>query len=66
MKVVINGKNTELAEPITVAELLSRHELHPSRVAVEINREILPKKSYQSVQVNSGDQIEIVTFVGGG
>ena len=66
MDVVVNGKKVEFREPITVAELLAQHHLHPTRVAVELNREILPRKEYSSAQIKSGDQIEIVTFVGGG
>lgn len=66
MDVVINGKPTHLTEAVTITDLLRRHDLHPTRVAIEINREILPRKFYDSRYLKSGDQIEIVTFVGGG
>jgi thiamine biosynthesis protein ThiS len=37
-----------------------------SRLAVEINREILPKDRYRDREIHDGDEIEVVQFVGGG
>ncbi len=50
----------------TVAELLTHLELDTKIVVVERNKEILQKEDHQDTSVFDGDQIEIVTFVGGG
>lgn len=61
----INGENIQ-ADGMTVFEYLNNHGYDLKRVAVELNGEILPKKSYESTIFAGGDQVEIVTFVGGG
>jgi len=63
----INGKQVEVPESIkTVAELLTHLGLDTKIVVVERNTDILTKEDHQSASVFDGDQIEIVTFVGGG
>lgn len=66
MKITLNGEPTELADACSIAELLDRLQIGRERVAVEVNREIIPKSSYDSHSLMDGDQIEIVHFVGGG
>jgi sulfur carrier protein len=65
MQVTINGKSTELATTVTVAELL-RHMDIEGKVAVEINREILPRSQFSQYQLCNGDVLEIVHAIGGG
>ena len=50
--------------PLT--ELLERLKMRRGRVAVEINREIVPKANYDAAIVRAGDLVEIINFVGGG
>lgn len=50
----------------TVAGLLSQLQLQPGNVAVERNREIVPRAQYGQTALADGDRLEIVTFVGGG
>jgi sulfur carrier protein len=66
MRVIINGKHETVQEGTTVATLLDRLSLAPVRVAVEINEDIVPRKTFAETAVQEGDRIEIVTFVGGG
>jgi len=66
MKITINGKPEAADDGTTVATLLERLELAPIRVAVEINEDLVPRKTFDQRVVVEGDQIEIVTFVGGG
>lgn len=66
MQAVINGKSQPLDEGTTVAGLLARLDLAPIRVAVEINEDLVPRKSFAETTIRPGDRIEIVTFVGGG
>jgi sulfur carrier protein len=63
--VKVNGQVTELPEGCTVAALVARLEQR-GRVAVERNRDIVPRASWPTAQLSDGDQVEIVTFVGGG
>jgi len=66
MRITLNGKPETIDDRSTVADLLERLELAPVRVAVEINEEIVPRKTFGEAQIHDGDLIEIVTFVGGG
>jgi thiamine biosynthesis protein ThiS len=61
----VNGEDVEVAAN-TVAALLAELSLAPRKIAVERNLEIVPKSRYDSTQLNAGDRIEIVQFVGGG
>jgi len=66
MLITINGKEETTDDGTTVAELLGRLELAPVRVAVEINEDLVPRRTFEERIVQDGDRIEIVTFVGGG
>lgn len=66
MKVSVNGQSQELANPMTVADLLSRFNLHNERVAVECNGQIVPREEYANHALADGDVVEVVRFVGGG
>jgi sulfur carrier protein len=65
MKIIINGES-RTTEPMSVLQLLEDLTIDPRRVAVELNREILPKADYGATSLNDGDELEIVHFVGGG
>lgn len=65
MQITVNGEGAT-TEAATVAALLESLGIDLRRVAVELNREILPKGEYQATRLNDGDQLEIVHFVGGG
>lgn len=62
----LNGERHEVAEATSVAALLAANGYAQRRVAVEINREIVPKSRHEERRVNDGDQIEIVHALGGG
>ena len=64
-RVLVNGKERETGTA-TVALLLEELGLHQTRVAVERNGQIVPRDRYAETPVASGDQLEIVQFVGGG
>lgn len=65
MTVKVNGQDRDLMDGTTVLALIEQHDLTPQKVAVELNRRLLRTEKYDTV-LKSGDQIEIVTFVGGG
>ncbi|MFN0023624.1 MAG: sulfur carrier protein ThiS [Parvularculaceae bacterium] len=66
MRLTINGDAHEIAEGQTLTALLAQLELDGRRLAVERNREIVPKSAYGVTRLAEGDAIEIVHFVGGG
>jgi sulfur carrier protein len=65
MQIIINGEDHSVP-PQSMLQLLHSLEIDPRRVAVELNREILPKADYETTPLADGDRIEIVHFVGGG
>jgi len=64
--VTVNDQDVELPDGATVAELLRRLGLEKATVAVEKNREIVPRARHGSERLTAGDRLEIVTLVGGG
>lgn len=66
MTVVINGERRDIPEGLTVDALIERLAMPLDRVALERNREILPRAQWKTTQVQSNDSFEIVHFVGGG
>ncbi len=66
MQVVINGEGREIPDNLSIEELLRHLKLRTGRVAVERNREIVKRERWGAVQLQEGDRLEIVHFVGGG
>ena len=62
----LNGESREVPEGLTLAELLVWLKLPADRVAVEKNREIVPKSRWQETPIQPQDRLEVVHFVGGG
>lgn len=65
MNVSVNGEPRDLPPGETIRALVARYNLSPDKVAIELNRRLLRSDKYDTL-LNDGDQIEIVTFVGGG
>lgn len=66
LRVVLNGCETDVLGGATIGQLVDRVVKDRSRVAVERNREIVPRALYDTTDVSPGDVIEVVTLVGGG
>ena len=66
MQLTINGEAREVPEGLSLAGLLQHLELTEGLVAIERNREVVPRREHASVFVQAGDVLEIVQFVGGG
>ena len=62
----INGEHRRVPSAISIFEMVNSLGLDPLRVAVERNLEIVPRSALGEVQVEDGDDYEIVRFVGGG
>lgn len=68
MKLQINGEEREfdLPSPFTVTALVEKLGMKADRVAVELNRDIVPRDRWAETILKPGDRLEVVHFVGGG
>lgn len=64
--ITVNGKEISVVFPLSVTEYLEQNHYKITRIAVEINGEILPKSRYAETFLKDGDVLEVVSFVGGG
>ena len=66
MHITVNGDALEVPDDLTVMGLVAHLGLTSGPVAVERNREVVPRAEHDVTRVVDGDQLEIVHFVGGG
>jgi sulfur carrier protein len=66
MQIQLNGQAQDVPDGITVSELLKIRSLDPKRVAVECNKQLVPRARHGEAVLKDGDAVEIVTLVGGG
>ncbi len=67
MKLIVNGTESNLAEGLTVNQLLIAQEVKmPEMVSVELNGQILKRPEFESTTLNEGDKVEFLYFMGGG
>ncbi len=64
-ELIINGK-PQRVEAGNVRELVVALGLGEQAVAVEVNREVVPKRLHEETLLKDGDAVELVTLVGGG
>lgn len=62
----VNGKEIELKRGMTLAKFLAAHNYRAELVAVERNGQIVPRAEFSAAVLKDGDELEIVSFVGGG
>lgn len=65
MELRINGE-TKVFDEMSLFDIITRMNLDPSRVAVELNGIIIPRANFKDTSLSDGDSLEIVHFVGGG
>jgi sulfur carrier protein len=66
MTITVNDDPVTLETPLTVAMLLEQYDLADKPCAVEVNKSLIPKREHATCTLNDGDEVEIVTLVGGG
>jgi len=66
MKIVVNGKELEYKDNITVEDILNNLNIKEKVMAVAVNMEIVKKDNWKIFKVKNGDKIELLHFVGGG
>ncbi len=66
LQVTLNGENAGIDDGMNLLKLIESYRLRPELIAVELNRKIVPRDEFESINLKSGDKIEIVHMVGGG
>lgn len=66
IEITVNGERVSIANPMSVEQVLDTVEVPPNYLAVEVNAEVVPREEYASRVIQSGDELEVVTLVGGG
>jgi thiamine biosynthesis protein ThiS len=66
IKIKINGKIKTIIDKLTLYELINDLKIPITKVAIELNKEIINKKEIKKIKLGKNDVIEIVHFIGGG
>jgi len=66
MNITVNGESQTIEDACTAADLVALMGITSGRIAMEVNREIVPRSSYSEHQLQENDVVEIVHAVGGG
>ena len=64
--VKINGEDKSIPQNISILRLIEMYKLNKDRVVIELNKNILKKDKFKNILLKQNDELEIVTFVGGG
>lgn len=66
MTIIINGDIKEIPNSLNLEDVLSFFSLPSQRVAVELNKTVVPRREWDTTTVAENDKIEVIHFVGGG
>ena len=66
-KLIVNGEEQEVTLPLTVSEVIKLNNvLQPEMVSVQVNEEFVEREEFDTLQLNDGDSIDFLYFMGGG
>ena len=66
IKIKLNGRYIKIKEEITLLYLIKKTKVPLNKVAIELNQEIVNKKTLSKIKLKNSDKIEVVHFIGGG
>lgn len=67
MNLVVNGKDTDIRNSLTVSELLVQEDVKmPQMVSVELNGQILKRSEFETTKLKGDDKVEFLYYMGGG
>jgi len=66
MTLTVNGESKSVADGLTLAQLVRELGLERNPIAIELNRQVVPRDRHGETRLTDGDRLEIVTLVGGG
>lgn len=66
-KIIVNGEDQEVQLPATVADIIQQNNVaQPEMVSVQVNEEFVDRNDFETTQLNEGDTIDFLYFMGGG
>lgn len=66
-KLIVNGEDQEVTLPLTVSELIKQNKVQqPDMVSVQVNEEFVDREDFTTLQLNEGDSVDFLYFMGGG
>lgn len=66
-KLIVNGEDQEVQLPATVADLIKQNNVaQPDMVSVQVNEEFVDREEFATLQLNEGDAVDFLYFMGGG
>ena len=66
-KLIVNGEDQEVQLPATVADLIKQNKVaQPEMVSVQVNEEFVDREEFATLQLNEGDEVDFLYFMGGG
>jgi sulfur carrier protein len=66
MRIVLNGEFREVPDVCSVTSLLTQLQIPSDRVAVEVNLNIVDRRAFDGTDLQDGDRVEVIGFIGGG
>ena len=66
INIVVNGRPVAIDASMTVDQVLDSVDVPPNYLAVEVNAEVVPREEFTTRVIRDGDDVEVVTLVGGG
>jgi len=66
MIIIVNGKQQDIENNISVLDFINLKKLNPSKIIIELNRQIITKAVYESIILKENDNLEILSLVTGG
>jgi sulfur carrier protein len=66
MRITVNGKETEVAEGLSVQDFIVSRDLTKAMVIVELNQNVIQRQSWPDVRFKADDRVEIINILGGG
>ncbi len=66
-KIIVNGEDQEVQLPITLSELIKANKVfQPEMVSIQVNEEFVEREDFDTLQINEGDSVDFLYFMGGG
>ena len=66
-KIIVNGEDQEVQLPVTVSDIIKQQNVaQPEMVSVQVNEEFVEREEFDTLQLNEGDSIDFLYFMGGG
>ena len=66
IKITVNGKQIQVIPNFSLKSLITKLKIPLNKIAIELNKKIIDKKMISKINLQKGDKIEIVHFIGGG